>query len=168
MAPSYDGVGPGAAADRQAAAHDLQTQLVHFKRTLHMIRTGSTLHRSATTAGVPVLGILNRCGPLRTTAIAAEFYLDPSTVSRQVDALVRSGHVEKVPDPADGRATLVQLTDAGRAELNAHIHAINATLSGLLDQWTLDDLQTLTRLLGRLNDDVYARFAGAPTAQENS
>lgn len=153
--------------ERLAAGHDLQTQLIRFKRTLHLIRTGSSLHLSTTAAGVPLLGILKRCGPQRTTAMAAEFLLDPSTVSRQVDALVRSGHVEKVRDPADGRALLVQLTDSGRAELGAHMRAINDTLSGLLDEWSIEDLHTLTRLLGRLNDDVYARFTSptSPTSQ---
>lgn len=153
-------------AERAAAARALQAQLIGFKRTLHLIRTGSGLHRRTTAAGVPVLGMLNRCGGLRTTAIAAEFGLDPSTVSRQVDALVRSGHVEKVPDPADGRAALVQLTDQGRAELAVHLDAIAAALDGVLDDWSIADLQTLSALLGRLNDDVYARFT-PQTTQEN-
>jgi DNA-binding MarR family transcriptional regulator len=152
--------------DRQAAARDLQVQLIGFKRTLHLIRTGSGLHRRTTAAGVPVLGVLRRCGPLRTTAIAAEFGLDPSTVSRQVDALVQSGHVEKVPDPADGRAALVQLTEQGQAELAAHVEDITAALGGVLDRWSMDDLRTLTALLGRLNDDVYDCFA-PQTSQEN-
>lgn len=167
-----DAVPPGIAPvvgdpDREAAARALQTQLLNFKRTLHMIRTGSSLHQRATAAGVPVLGLLKRGGPQRTTAIAAEFCLDPSTVSRQVDALVRSGHVEKVRDPDDGRAMLVQLTDLGTTELHEHVRAINATLNGILDGWTVADLHTLTTLLGRLNDDVYARFAPTSTPQEN-
>jgi len=147
---------------REAAAHELQAQIIAFKRTLHLIRTGSALHRSTTAAGVPILGILRRMGPQRTTALAGESGLDPSTVSRQVDGLVRSGHVAKVPDPADGRAMLCRLTDHGEAELQAHLQAIGATLQGLLDGWSSADIASLATLLGRLNDDVYARFATPP------
>lgn len=150
---------------REQATRDLQTQLIHFKRTLHMIRTGSALHRSVSPAGVPVLGVLRRCGPLRTTMIATEVCLDPSTVSRQVDSLVRSGHVEKVPDPADGRALLVQLTERGRGELAGHLKAITSTLGGLLDQWPVEDVATMATLLGRLNDEVYTSFAPATAGQ---
>jgi DNA-binding MarR family transcriptional regulator len=34
-----------------------------------------------------------------------------------VDSLERAGHVERVPDPADGRARLVRLTARGGAVL---------------------------------------------------
>ena len=70
----------GAEPDRQEAARALQQQLIGFKRTLHLIRTGSGLHLRTTAAGVPVLGILRRCGPLRTTAIAAGRGLDLSLI----------------------------------------------------------------------------------------
>lgn len=158
---------PAVEADRRTTAvADLRAQFLAFKRTLHVLRTGSELHHSVTAAGVPVLGMLRRLGPQRTTAIAAEACLDPSTVSRQIDSLVRSGHVEKVPDPQDGRASLVQLTDAGRAALQQHLDAIGAVLGELLDSWSTDDLITLSTLLGRLNDDVNARFAPSPPSEE--
>lgn len=152
------GDGPAEATRRAATVADLRTQFILFKRTLQVIRTGSELHHSVTPAGVPLLGALRRLGPQRTTAIAAEFCLDPSTVSRQVDGLLRSGHVEKVRDPADGRAWLVQLTDAGQQALHDHLESIGGVLQDLLDDWTAEDLHTFTTLLGRLNDDVLARF----------
>ncbi|MBW3085366.1 hypothetical protein KEM60_01563 [Austwickia sp. TVS 96-490-7B] len=148
--------------ERATATAALRAQLVHFKRTLHLLRTATPLHHTITPSGVPVLGLLARLGPSRTTALAAELGLDPSTVSRQVDALVRTGHVEKIRDTVDKRATLVQPTDLGRASLQAHVDTLHQLLQGLLDDWDTPDIDTLTTLLGRLNDDVMTRFAAHP------
>lgn len=148
---------------REEEVEGLRTQVIAFKRTLHAIRTSSDLHRSVAPAGVPLLGVLHRHGPQRVTNLAGEVGLDTSTVSRQIDALLRSGHVEKVRDPADGRAWLVQLTATGRDALRDHLASIGEALHDLLDAWSTDDLHTLSTLLGRLNDDVRARFT-APSS----
>ena len=50
-------------------------------------------------------------GPHRSNALAEAVHSDPSTVSRQIAALVKVGYVERRPDPADGRACLLAATD---------------------------------------------------------
>jgi DNA-binding MarR family transcriptional regulator len=52
-------------------------------------------------------------GPLRLGDLAAVEGVRAPTMSRIVDSLVADGHVERVPDPADGRACLVRSTDGG-------------------------------------------------------
>lgn len=52
-------------------------------------------------------------GPMRLTALAERLFLDKSTTSRVVNALVRKGYVEQRPDPTDGRAMLVGVTRQG-------------------------------------------------------
>src|SRR5262245_11500612 len=52
-------------------------------------------------------------GPSRSSALAAAVHSDPSTVSRQVAALVRDGLVERRADQDDGRASLLAATPAG-------------------------------------------------------
>ena len=58
--------------------------------------------------------VLLRClaheGPMRAGALAEMLQSDPSTVSRQVAALVKDGLLERQADPADGRASLLVLT----------------------------------------------------------
>lgn len=53
-------------------------------------------------------------GPLSLNALAAHLYLDKSTTSRVVDALEQKGHVERRPNPDDGRSLLVEETSQGR------------------------------------------------------
>lgn len=52
-------------------------------------------------------------GPLSLNELAAHLFLDKSTASRVVDALERKGYVERLRDPADGRALRLETTSAG-------------------------------------------------------
>ena len=77
---------------------------------------------------------------------------DPSTVSRQVAHLVQLGLVERVADPADGRATLLVATDEGRRVFDENRQLRNRRIAGLISGWSDDDRQTFARLLTRFTD----------------
>lgn len=51
----------------------------------------------------------------RLTDLAERAQVTKQTASLLVAALEREGVVERVPDPADGRARLIRLTERGRA-----------------------------------------------------
>lgn len=53
-------------------------------------------------------------GPMRLSALAERLFLDKSTTSRVVTALVRKGYVEQQPDAADGRAMLITPSREGQ------------------------------------------------------
>ena len=53
-------------------------------------------------------------GPRTLNELAAELYLDKSTASRVVDALVAKGYAERRVNPASGRSVLVRATRTGR------------------------------------------------------
>jgi DNA-binding MarR family transcriptional regulator len=59
-------------------------------------------------------------GPMRLGALAGRLYLDKSTASRVVGALVRKGYVEHRPEEDDRRAIALSATRAGR-RLHARI-----------------------------------------------
>jgi DNA-binding MarR family transcriptional regulator len=61
------------------------------------------------------LEVLAGRGPMRSNELAAALYLDKSTTSRVVDALVRKGYAERRPDPEDGRAVQLAVTASGEA-----------------------------------------------------
>lgn len=93
-------------------------------------------------------------GPRRSGALAALVHSDPSTVSRQVAALVRVGYVERVADPEDGRATLVAATPVGRAVFERHRRKRTEYLAAITAGWTTGDVETLSDLLARFAQDV--------------
>lgn len=56
---------------------------------------------------------VSRTGPIRQTALAERLGVEAMTLSGLVDRLEAKGFVERQPDPADRRAKLVILTEAG-------------------------------------------------------
>ena len=73
--------------------------------------------RSVDRAGYWLLVRLSSQAPVRLSELADTVELDLSTVSRQMRDLVAIGLVVKVPDPDDGRASLLSLSERGRAVL---------------------------------------------------
>lgn len=67
------------------------------------------------------ISALLRLGPASLNALAADLYLDKSTVSRVVDSLERKGYVRRVADSQDARALQLEVTDRGR-ELHKQIN----------------------------------------------
>jgi DNA-binding MarR family transcriptional regulator len=90
-------------------------------------------------------------GPARQSVLAAEFELSPHSITDIVDGLERVGMAERRPDPADRRAKLVAITDAGEASLDV----ANATWERLLTQifgaLSESDRATFLRLLDSLD-----------------
>lgn len=105
---------------------------------------------------VPLLAALAHSGPMRSNALALAVYSDPSTVSRQVSALVEAGHVERRPDPDDRRAGLLALTDAGADALAARCRDRDAHLGRVTAGWSEQDRANLAVLLDRLAADLAA------------
>jgi DNA-binding MarR family transcriptional regulator len=119
-------------------------------------------------AGVHVLSRLAVLGPVRLTELAAALGLDPSSVSRQVTAVERAGYVRREPDPADGRATRLVLTDRGRQAADSVQEKRAQALKVLTPGWSDHDHEELAALLARLNHDLAANGHLLVAALENA
>jgi DNA-binding MarR family transcriptional regulator len=78
--------------------------------------------------------------------------IEPPTMARTLDRMVRDGFVARVADPHDGRVSRIHLTDRGRSlrdELVPRAVAVNAAN---LQRLTEAEGRTLRRLLGKLLD----------------
>jgi DNA-binding MarR family transcriptional regulator len=91
---------------------------------------------------------------MRVSDLAAKVELDASTVSRQIKQLEDKGIIERAPDPADGRASLVRLTESGRECLQAAFRRRFERIKASLEPWSDEDRATLQRLLVRLAGDL--------------
>lgn len=112
----------------------------------------------------PTLGVLfeiDRHAPVRLGDVAVACGLDASTVSRHVAALEREEHVTREPDPADGRASRLVLTDVGKAALAAAMERRRAVVDAALQEWSDIDRAHLRRLLERLAEDMSAVTSSA-------
>jgi len=100
-----------------------------------------------------VLKCLATGGPLRSSELAERIESDPSTVSRQVAALVKDGLLERRADPVDGRACLLVPTAKGEAVLSEHAELRLQHFSRMLGNWSERDLHKFAALLKRFTDD---------------
>jgi DNA-binding MarR family transcriptional regulator len=75
--------------------------------------------------------------------------LDRSVVSRRAARLVAGGLLRQEPDPADARAALLALTEAGEA-VAAHMRQRRASaIDEHLGTWSVTDRRTFAALLER-------------------
>jgi len=93
-------------------------------------------------------------GPQRLGSLAQAFGLDPSTITRQVQALEHTGWVTRTPDPTDRRAALLDLTDVGRDVLVSTRSRRRKWLEFTLRDWTSEELDEFGRLVAKFNHSI--------------
>jgi DNA-binding MarR family transcriptional regulator len=102
----------------------------------HLARGTSLTYRT-------VLATLVEDGPTRLTALAAATGVTQPAMTQSVGRMEREGLVARLVDPGDARATLVDITAAGRA-LRAELHqSQDDRLAELLDTLSPHDEATL-------------------------
>lgn len=101
---------------------------------------------------------LGRAGaPVRMGELAEALGIVPRSATSIVDELTEAGLVARVPDPDDRRATLVQLTDAGRRVL-VDVKRMRAEAAAeVLGPVSDADLRSLRDLLGPVREMPVAR-----------
>lgn len=103
---------------------------------------------------IGVLGSLDMRESCRQGDLAVDMCLSPSALSRHMAELVAAGYAARSPDPSDGRATLVRITDAGRALL-MRIRASRAQgLQSVLAEWSEEDAERACRAMQKLRNSL--------------
>jgi DNA-binding MarR family transcriptional regulator len=119
-------------------------------RRLKAKQPGDTIDHSAHL----VLFVLRCSGALRLSDLALRMELDASTASRHVRSLEQLGLIRRSPDPDDGRAFRVELTEQGIEEWESSARRRMELLSAAMDGWSEDDVLTFERLMTRFADGV--------------
>ncbi len=89
---------------------------------------------------------------LKATELQRALGFTPGGVTRRLDSMSARGLVERLPDPDDGRAWLVRLTDFGRETIKEPL-ARNVPRNKRIEQaFTASEWQSLIGLLRRLAD----------------
>jgi DNA-binding MarR family transcriptional regulator len=93
---------------------------------------------------VLALTIVGSEGPTRLTALATAEGISQPSMSQLIQRLERQGLVVRVSDPDDGRAALIDITDAGRALIAERQRDLRDRLAGLLTALPAEDEAALT------------------------
>jgi DNA-binding MarR family transcriptional regulator len=133
--------------DPAQVASDLRVVVGQVTRGLH---AENRLPLSQAT----VLRRLDRCGPRSVSDLAVAERMRPQSVAQTVADLEADGCVTRHPDPADGRRSLVELTEVGLARLQADSTARDGWLARTIaenlspaDQETLSSAVNILREL---------------------
>lgn len=84
------------------------------------------------------------------SALADALMADKGQISRTVRGLEKQGFIQRTPDPADGRSSLLSPTSLGLERLAIARAPQEGGILTALEAWSVDDIQDLTRLLHAL------------------
>ncbi|MFI6727877.1 MarR family winged helix-turn-helix transcriptional regulator [Streptomyces atratus] len=141
----------------ELSAEQMATQLTAVvSRLLRRLRTTSS-DSLLTPTQRSVLARLEREGPATTAALARAEYVRPQSMRLTLGALENQGLVERAPDPADGRKSVMSITETGLATLaavraakhNWLAEAIAAELDGAERRTVAEAADLLDRLIGK-------------------
>jgi DNA-binding MarR family transcriptional regulator len=130
------------------------TSLTDIAARLRMgvVRTARRLRQEAaaeasglTPTSTAALATIERHGPLTPSELAELERVKRPTVTRTLGCLEREGLIERTPDPADGRSSLVAVNAAGRERLRRLRGRKNAYLAKRMRDLPADDVATLER-----------------------
>ena len=134
--------GAGLAAAVVSAARSMRTVL-----SRNLLATGLYAGQDG------VILALSEAGGLTAGALAARLGVKAPTMTRTIGRLEAQGFVARRPDEADGRLTVVHLTEAGRASVN-HI-----TEAARLSE---KDVRNLLKLLHAMDENLHVTMPDAP------
>ena len=122
-------------------ATDLRVALMRTARRLRVEKSSEAI----TDAQYSVLASLDCDGAQTPRSLADREHVQPPSMTRIVNALVEAGLVTRTDHPDDGRQGLVEITEAGRAEVKETRRRRTAWLAGRLAELTPDERDTLAR-----------------------
>jgi DNA-binding MarR family transcriptional regulator len=139
-------------AEEVAAALYLSVGL--FKRRLRQMPAEGELSLPESSA----LRRLERGGPATVTVLAKAEQISVQSMGATLSALEARGLIERDPDPADGRRSVMSVTDAGRLALgdkrNARIAQLTQVLATRFTPAELRQLRAAVPLIERLAENV--------------
>lgn len=147
-----DGASDGTSADTSAAAVaayaavSVRRGVISLARRLRLERSASSL----TSLELGALGHLHRRGALTPGDLAALERVQPQSLTRTLAELERTHLVSRQSDPADGRRSLLAITDSGVTALRAEMAEREAWLAAAMTASLTTTEIELVRLAGPL------------------
>ncbi|EMQ98719.1 MarR family winged helix-turn-helix transcriptional regulator [Paeniglutamicibacter gangotriensis] len=123
-------------------------------------KRAAAVHPELQPLGYKVLSLLVREHARQQIILAEELQVDKATMSRMIKWLEAKGLVTRQPDPADGRAMLVSITDAARAGVVESSAASRQLLRNRLNSWEPEEIKRFADLLSKLNANDASRRQG--------
>jgi DNA-binding MarR family transcriptional regulator len=142
---------PASGADQEYLSLEREMTVLMRRARASQAEMAREVHPDLESAAYGLLIRLDECGRQRATELAAYIGVGKATMSRQLRALEDLGLIAREPDPADGRAWLVHVTEEGHDRVRKVREARRARYVSQLSHWDRREVAELARLLGQLN-----------------
>jgi DNA-binding MarR family transcriptional regulator len=109
------------------------------------------VHPDLQPASYLMLSHLVASGPQRSSVLSEHFGVDKGAISRQVQHLLDLGLLDREPDPADGRASLVSASADAVKRMEAVSRERRRWLDEGLSEWSEHELRDFVTGLSRYN-----------------
>jgi DNA-binding MarR family transcriptional regulator len=124
-----------------------------FRAIAHVIHNRTNARMSAAGLSVArfrVLSALQSAGRIRMNELSAALGVVPRTVTTIVDAMEKDGMMVRLSDPADRRATLLEITQEGLSQLGRFRALHDSAAADLFSVLTVTERHQLAGLLRSL------------------
>ena len=98
-------------------------------------------------------------GPITVSELASRLGLTLTTVSGVLADLDRAGFIERHPDPADRRRTIVQVIPARQALIGEWLDGAARPLARVLDQLSPSEQQAFLKAMNLLETELHSQDA---------
>jgi len=103
---------------------------------------------------LPVLYMLRNGAQMSQKDLAKFAKIEQPSMAQMLARMERDGLIRRTPDPADGRSSLISLTEEAVAKLPAARQALEEGRERVLSGFSVDEVQTLVQLMRRLNQNL--------------
>lgn len=132
--------------------HKIITHINHLNMLTSFINRSLAAKFNITRVQIEILGILHQEGAIRMSDLAKHRHLACSTLTRNLDLLVRSGYVQRFQNYKDRRSVKVQLSPLGEEKLKKHQQAQNEFYNELLQNLSTNKQADILRNLEHLRE----------------
>ncbi|MFH2129681.1 MAG: MarR family transcriptional regulator [bacterium] len=133
----------------------LSESLIQFYEKLSAWEVAVARNSGLSTQQNHTIEIIGGAGRIRMKPLAEKLGVTTGTLTVMIDRLQKAGYVQRQPDPTDGRAFNVVLTEKGDAAYQEH-HAFHENLTrdivGCLDS---TEQERFTDMLKKINSVVF-------------
>jgi DNA-binding MarR family transcriptional regulator len=141
-------------ASRADGLRELEGEVAVLIRRVRRVigERARAVHPELLPASYLMLGYVRDHGPVRASAIGAVFDIDKGAISRQVQHLLDLGLLDRSPDPDDGRATLLTVSEEAVRRLEEVADQRRVQLAERLTDWSAEDVSAFAASLRRYNE----------------
>lgn len=155
-------------AREAASGAGLASAVVNAARSMRTVLSRNLLATGLYAGQDGVILALAEADGLTAGALAARLGVKAPTMTRTIGRLEAQGFVDRRADGDDGRLTVVHLTEAGRASLDAIAEAGRASERQAAEGLSDKEIRTLLKLLRAVDENLHGNLSDAPTGGEKA